>query len=107
MSKDYCSPALSLESEERTPSPFLVAFYDMPGKVWAAGIFFVPVPARKRKWSGVFTRSFYNGYVFYWSQLEETVRGDRAGRSAELNRLEDELRNNFAMVKKPIRSIYF
>ena len=39
--KDYCSPVLCLGAKQRTPSPSLVAFYDTPGKVWAASIFFV------------------------------------------------------------------
>ena len=49
--KDYCSPVLCLVlAKQRTPSPSPVAFYefyDMPGKVWAASIFFVPVLARE------------------------------------------------------------
>ena len=45
--KDYCSPILCLGAKQRTPS--LVAFYDMPGKVWAAGIFFVSVLDREKK----------------------------------------------------------
>ena len=32
--------------KQRTPSPSLVAFLDMPGKVWAVCIFFVPVHTR-------------------------------------------------------------
>ena len=31
--------------KQRTPSPSLVTFYDTPGKVWAASIFFVALPA--------------------------------------------------------------
>ena len=45
--KDYYSPILCLGAKQRTPSPSSVAFYDMPGKVWAASIFFVPVLARE------------------------------------------------------------
>ena len=44
--KDYCSPVLCLGAKQRTPSPSSVAFYDMPGKVWAVCIFFVPVHTR-------------------------------------------------------------
>ena len=43
--KDYCSPVLCLGAKQKTPSPSLVAFYDTPGKVWAASIFFVALPA--------------------------------------------------------------
>ena len=43
--KDYCSPVLCLESEAKNPFPFLVAFYDTPGKVWAVCIFFVALLA--------------------------------------------------------------
>ena len=45
--KDYYSPIHCLGAKQRTPSPSSVAFYDMPGKVWAASIFFVPVLARE------------------------------------------------------------
>ena len=41
--KDYYSAILCLGAKQRTTSPLSVAFYDMPGKVWAASIFFVPV----------------------------------------------------------------
>ena len=41
--EDYCSPILCLGAKQRTPSPSSVAFYDMPGKVWAVCIFCVPV----------------------------------------------------------------
>ena len=44
--EDYCSPILCFGAKQRTPSPSSVAFYDMPGKDWAACIFFVPVHTR-------------------------------------------------------------
>ena len=36
-----------LGAKQRTPSPSLVAFYDTPGKVWPASIFFVALLARE------------------------------------------------------------
>ena len=42
--EDYCSPILCLGAKQRTPSS--VAFYDLPGKVWAASIFFVVLLAK-------------------------------------------------------------
>ena len=44
--EDYCSPILYLGAKQRTSSPSSVTFYDMPGKVWAVCIFFVPVHTR-------------------------------------------------------------
>ena len=46
--KDYCTPVLCLGAKQTTPSPSLVAFYDTPGKVWAASIFFVALPAGQK-----------------------------------------------------------
>ena len=65
---DYCSPILCLGTNQRTPSPSLVAFYDSPGKVWAAGIFFVALLAKLR-----------DGKV-YKDQVSRTIRGFLNGR---------------------------
>ena len=40
--EDYYSPILYLETKQRHPSPSLVAFYDAPGKIWAASILLSP-----------------------------------------------------------------
>ena len=47
INKDDYSPILYHGAKQRTPSPSSVAFYDMPGEVLAASIFFVPVLARE------------------------------------------------------------
>ena len=46
INKDYCGPIHCLGAKQRTPSPSLVAFYDMHGKDWAVCICFVPVHTR-------------------------------------------------------------
>ena len=43
---DYCSPVLCLGTNQRTPFPSSVAFYDSSGTVWAASIFFVALLAK-------------------------------------------------------------
>ena len=45
--KDYYNSVPCLGVKQRTPSS--VAVYEMPGKVWVAGIFFVPMLARERR----------------------------------------------------------
>ena len=47
--EEHYSPIIGLGAKQRTPSPSLVALYDMSlgfGKVWAACIFFAALLAR-------------------------------------------------------------
>ena len=47
MTKTIAVRFFAYKAKQRTPSPSLVAFYDMPGKVWAVSVFFVALPAEQ------------------------------------------------------------
>ena len=99
MTKTIAVRFFAQRAKQRTASPSLVAVYDMPEKVWAVCIFFVPLHTR-----GVCTGTPKLPYLYavpiylaarYPAGLTESLMSDNNGRAAAF-RSESALRRKSA-----------